>query len=543
MNSSPSWHKHAIFYAIEVATFCDANYDGIGDFVGITKKLDYLKELGVSCIWLLPFYPSGQRDNGYDVTDYCSVDPNYGMLSELKDLIKEAHKKGIRIIIDLVVHHTSNLHPWFQKARENHRSDYRDYYIWQKEIPKGDFPEDRPAFPDVDSSVWTYDGVAKEFYYHRFYRFQPDLNIKNPLVQEEIFSIIEFWLKLGIDGFRVDAAPLLFDRKGGIEETTFENPGQFLENMHAFIRKINPEAVLLAEVDISEKKTDQFFSEQGRMDLIYNFLLNRYVFLSLARGEAYSIKEELARLPVPPRNAQWVNFLRNLDELNISRLSQIEKENIYTAFGPNPEDQIYNRGIRKRLATMFNGDMRRIKMAYSLLFSLPGATLLMYGDEIGMGDNLKIPEREAVRIPMQWEDSINAGFSRLPEKALFRSALSDGHFGYRKVNVRSAIEDKNSLFYHMKKLCQIQIHHTEIGEGGYSIIANTPSAVFAISYHSPKGKLIILHNLSDQPQVVQLPELYKIDYDEILNDGMYAGKEGLTINLNGYGFRWLVVKG
>src|SRR6185437_1502470 len=311
---------------------------------------------------------------------------------------------------------------------------------WTKEIPEKNHEEDSPAFPNVEAGVWKFDAVAKEFYFHRFYHFQPDLNIANKKVQEEIFTIAEFWLKFGIAGFRIDATRLLFARKGK-DGTEVSNAKEFLNSLHTFIKKINPEAIMLGETDIESKEIDFYFGNGKRIHLLYNFLLNRYIFLSFARQNANFMSKELQSLPTPPLNAQWVNFLRNVDELNIDRLTQREKGDIFSAFAPAAYMQIYNRGIRRRLAPMFDGDLRRLKMAYSVIFSLPGAVLFVYGEEIGMGEDMSLPERESVRIPMQWDSSKNAGFSLVNPKGLLRSVLSEGPFRYQSVNVLDQEKD------------------------------------------------------------------------------------------------------
>lgn len=536
------WYKNAIFYGIEVKTFYDGNGDGIGDFSGLTQKLDYLAYLGITCIWLLPFYPSGGRDNGYDVTDYYSIDPNYGTFDEFRTFIKEAEKRNIRVIIDLVVQHTSNLHPWFLEARSVPQSKYRDYFIWTKEIPEEHYPEDQPAFPSVEAGVWRFDALAKEFYFHRFYHFQPDLNIANRRVQEEIFNIVEFWLKLGIAGFRIDATKLLFARKGK-EGTEVTNAEEFLNSLNTFIKKINPEAIMLGEADIEPSEISFYFGNGQRMHLLYNFLLNRYLFLALARGDAEPMCRELQLLPKPPLKAQWVNFLRNLDELNLDQLTPEEQKEVYDTFAPKREMKIYNRGIRRRLAPMFNGDMRRLKMAYNLIFALPGAAILVYGEEIGMGDNLDLLEREAVRIPMQWDDALNAGFSTVNPKGLVRLVLSEGHYGYQSINVTLQKQDEGSLLHHIRHLVAIRKLHQEIGHGVYKMVAIKPASIFGIAHEFEGDITIVIINLSAKPVHVQLTEYKNAELEEFFSDGVYFQEEkGTAIPLNGYGYRWFKVK-
>jgi maltose alpha-D-glucosyltransferase/alpha-amylase len=533
-----SWHKHAVFYGIEVKTFFDGNGDGIGDFVGITKKLDYLEKLGVTCIWLLPFYPTSSRDNGYDITDYMAIDPDYGTLDEFKQMVKEAHKRNIKVIIDLVVHHTSNLHPWFLEAKKSKKSPYHNYYVWTEKIPKENTPDAVSAFPRIEAGVWRFDGTAKAFYFHSFYYFEPDLNIANKKVEEEIFSIVEYWMKTGIDGFRIDAATMLFERKG-LDGTEVKNAAVFLESLQAYIKKVQPEAILLAEADVSAEKIGFFFGEGNRMNLLYNFLLNRYIILGLAHEEATPIIDEFKKLPVPPESAQWVNLLRNLDELNIQQLTPEEQKDVYAAFGPDKNMQIYGRGIRRRFAPMLNGDLRRINMAYNLIFSLPGAVMMVYGEEIGMGDFLDLPERESVRVPMQWDISVNAGFSKVDPKGMIRMVLNEGPYRYKKLNVQIAEQNEASLLNHIKHLIKIQHTHPEITHGTYSILEPAQKSVFGMFYHLEKDKTIVLTNLSKEPCSVSLKDLADSHFEEFFADSKYNKKvDPNTISINGYGYRW-----
>jgi maltose alpha-D-glucosyltransferase/alpha-amylase len=376
MKTKDRWYENATFYAIDMEAFADGNGDGIGDFAGLTDRLDYLEGLGVDCLWLLPFYLSPNRDNGYDVADYYGVDDRHGTLGEFVEFVREADRRGIRVIVDLVVNHTSDQHPWFQQARSDPDSEYRDYYVWREDPPDDPDPHRGPVFPGEEDAVWSYDEEAEAFYYHRFYHFQPDLNTANPDVREEIRKIMGFWLQLGVSGFRVDAATLMIDNKGGLESTKLEDPHGVLKDMRHFV----------------ERRGDE-------MNVLLNFLLDAYLVLALAEQEAEPIRKVLDLLPDPPAECQWANFLRNYDELNVGRLPPEDQQNVFEAFAPDEEMRIYGRGIRRRLASMLEGDRDRIELAYSLLFSLPGTPLLIYGDEIGMGDDLSLPGRGAGSDP------------------------------------------------------------------------------------------------------------------------------------------------
>lgn len=540
--SSEVWYKNAIIYGIDVEVFADGNGDGIGDFVGLIGKLDYLKDLGVNCIWLLPFYPSSNRDNGYDIVDYYSIDPRFGHIRDFERFVKEAKKREIRVIIDLVIHHTSDEHPWFQEAKRSVLSKYRNFYVWTEKIPSGKQPS--PAFPGVEKSVWEYEKNTRSYYFHDFYKFEPDLNIVNPVVRQEIFNIMEFWLSFGITGFRVDAATMLFDRKG-IKGTELKDSGDFMEKMHAFVTSRNPEALLLGEADVKDGKIEHFFGDGNRMSLLYNFLLNRYLFLSLAQENADGAEERLATLPQPPRNAQWVNFLRNNDELNINQLESWGRKIVFETFAPEKRMKIYNRGIRRRLAPMLNGDKKRILMCFSLLFSLPGAPLFMYGDEIGMGENLALKERASVRTPMQWNSEKNAGFSEGYPTIPNRRVICTGHFKYQNVNVHDEDNDPDSQLNVIKKMIAVRKLHSEIGCGEYKILESDSPQIFALHFEWKGKEILLCNNLSHRDLNFGVKEMYGRQILEFFSDGVYEKKETTAsdIYINGYGFRWFEVEG
>ncbi|WP_433631340.1 alpha-amylase family protein [Halomicrococcus sp. NG-SE-24] len=390
-----SWYQDATVYSVDLKAFRDADGDGIGDFQGLTESLDYFSRLGIDCIWLLPFYPTPGRDNGYDVMDYYGVDSRLGTLGDFVEFVRAAESRGIRVVVDLVVNHTSDQHPWFQAAREDPDSKYRDFYLWADEEP--DLHPDRgPIFPGEEDHVWSYDEAADAYYYHRFYHFQPDLNVANPAVREEVKKIIGFWLELGVDGFRIDAAGLLTQTKG-LAEGPLDDPHGFLREMREFVSRRRSDAVLLAEADRPPAELGEYFGDGDEMHLLLNFQLNARLVLALARGESAPLAYVLDELPDPPEGAGWANFLRNLEELNIGALTEAEQADVYEAFAPDEDMRIYDRGIRRRLAPILDGDRDRIELAYSLLFSLPGTPVVVYGDEMGMGEDLNQPGRFAVR--------------------------------------------------------------------------------------------------------------------------------------------------
>ncbi|NEU58083.1 alpha-amylase family protein [Halorussus sp. MSC15.2] len=517
MGTKDHWYENATFYAIDVEAFADGDDDGVGDFEGMADRLDYLESLGIDCIWLLPFYPSPNRDNGYDVTDYYGVDDRHGTLGDFVEFVRETDRRGLRVIVDLVVNHTSDQHPWFQKARKDPDSKYRDYYVWQEDPPDDPDPHRGPVFPGEEDTVWSYDQAAEAFYYHRFYHFQPDLNTANPDVREEIRKIMGFWLELGVSGFRVDAATLMIDNKGGLESTRLDDPHGVLRDMRHFVERRGDDAILFAEADDApDRLGDYFGSTRGRrspdadsgsdvehdegdeINVMLNFLLDAYLVLALAEREAEPIREVLDILPVPPEGGQWANFLRNYDELNIGRLPEADQQRVFEAFAPDEEMRIYGRGIRRRLAPMLDGDPDRIRLAYSLLFSLPGAPLLVYGDEIGMGDDLSLPGRNAVRTPMQWSSGKNGGFSSADREQLVRPVVSGGEYGYETVNVADQRGDPDSLFQWFSRLNRLRSECPEIGHGDCEVLDADDPAVFAHRMTSDHGQVVAVHNLGEE---------------------------------------------
>lgn len=491
------WERTAIIYGVDVARFADSDGDGIGDFRGLRHRLDYIADLGASCLWILPCFPSAMRDNGYDVDDYYAVHPALGSLDDFVDLIAAARERGLRVLLDLVVNHTSDRHPWFQAARRDPRSRYRDYYIWRREPP----PEEaRKAtiFPGEETTTWTYDAVARAHYHHRFYRFQPDLDAANPQVCEEIKRIMDFWLSFGVAGFRLDAASHLIEQKGH-PETEPQNRHGLLRDLFGYLRSRRPDGALMAEADVLPERLPDFVSHADQVNLMLNFLLNNHLWLAFATGNAQAIDRGLVQLPAWPGRGQWANFLRNLDEADLEQLSEGERTAVMGAFAPDESMRIYGRGIRRRLAAMLGGDPRRLRLAFGLLFSLPGAPVLVYGDEIGMGDNLSQAGREAVRPPMQWSAAENGGFSSAPRERLAAPTIEEGDFAFRRVNVAAQQADPGSLLHVVRRLARLYRDHPEIATGACERVETGSTSAWGRVYRGASARLLVLHNLSERP--------------------------------------------
>jgi maltose alpha-D-glucosyltransferase / alpha-amylase len=543
MEMTASWYKNAIIYALDVELFLDADGDGVGDFQGLIERLDYLSGLGVTCIWLLPFYPTPNRDDGYDVADYYGVDPRLGTLGDFVVFIREARQRGIEVIVDMVVNHTSDQHPWFQAARRDASSRYRDYYVWAEKPPAVE-RRGSPVFPGEQVANWAHDTEAGAYYWHWFYEHQPDLNTGNPAVREEIKKILGFWLELGVSGFRIDAAPFLFKRKG-IAGSYPADPRRFLQELRSFLSTRSAEAVFLAEADVTTDELSFFLGDGDRMHLLFNFILNNYLFLALAEENAEPLTRALAALPLCPEPCQWANFARNHDELNLDKLSSQEREKVFEAFAPDPGMRIYGRGIRRRLPPMLAGDRRRLELVYSLLFSLPGTPVLRYGEEIGMGDDLSLAGRMSVRTPMQWSSEENAGFSAARPEQLVRPAIREGEYGYETLNVDAQRRDPGSFLNFMLRLIRTRKECPEFGFGQLTVVETGDPHVFAHSCEWKGGMAMAIHNLSREPRTVTL-KLAEEDVKhmvDLIGDRMYQRIESATpeIRLEGYGYRWLRV--
>jgi maltose alpha-D-glucosyltransferase / alpha-amylase len=509
------WFKNAVIYCLEVDVFKDGNGDGIGDFIGLRQGLSYLAGLGVSCIWLLPFFKSPDRDDGYDVMDYLSVDPVLGDLGDFAAFMDEARDHGIRVIIDLVVNHTSNQHPWFQLARRKDPK-YFDYYVWRTDAPGK--TADQVAFPGKQSGVWQYDRLAKAYYFHRFYSYQPDLNTANPAVREEIKKILGFWAALGVSGFRVDAAPFVISAKGADADKHPHESYEFLHEFREFLRWKTGDAILLAEANVAPEQLTDFFGPEGqRMNMLLNFYVNPHLFLAIAQQSPEPLVRSLRALPQIPAACHWAYFLRNHDELDLSRLAEPEKEECFRKFAPKKEMQLYDRGIRRRLAPMLDGDLARTLLAYSLIFTIPGTPVFWYGDEIGMGEDLSLEERNSVRTPMQWSGERNGGFSTAPKEHLRRPVISRGKFSFRKVNVQALRREPGSLLNRLERMIRTRKEFPEFGTGTYRILeTDRPKTVFAHACEDDAGSAVLaIHNLSNAAEKVSI-RLWKNEFDHIV---------------------------
>ena len=530
------WYKNAIIYSLNVGTFMDSNGDGIGDFVGLMRRLDYLAGLGVTCLWLMPFQTSPRRDDGYDISDYYSVDPSFGSLGDFVDFTHEARQRGIRVIIDLVVNHTSNKHPWFLEARRDKRSRYRDFYVWSDKKPKN--AHTGMVFPGVQKTTWTYDREARAYYFHRFYDFQPDLNTANPEVMAELRKVMGYWLQLGVDGFRMDAIPFVIERQGAGAK-----PGlhySMLRDMREFIQWRRGDAMILAEANVLPKTNVHYFGEDGdRMHMLFNFQVNQAVFYGLATADTRPLVRALEATRERPVNAQWGHFLRNHDELDLGRLTEAQRARVFEAFGPDKDMQLYHRGIRRRLAPMLNGDRRRLELAYSLLFALPGTPVIRYGDEIGMGDDLRLPERNCARTPMQWSTEPQAGFSRA--KKLTLPVISRGPYSYERVNAADQRADSDSLLNWTERMIRMRKEVPEIGWGDFKVIDAGQPGVLALHYRWRNDEVLTIHNLRDDsvPARVHLPgEGGKTIVSLFTHERSVNERGRHEIMLKPYGYAW-----
>jgi len=536
------WFKEAVIYCLQVETFLDTTGDGMGDLRGVIARLDYLARLGVTTLWLNPIHASPRRDDGYDVTDYYSVHPQIGSLGDFADLVNEASSHGIRVMIDLVVNHTSNEHPWFQSARSDPKSPYRDWYVWSDERP-ADIRQG-VVFPHHQATTWTRDRKAERWYFHRFYDFEPDLDSANPHVHDELLRIIGFWLQLGVAGFRMDAAPFVIERVHANSEGTKDF--ELLRRMHEYASWRRGDAVFLAEANVPRDELPEYFGNADRLHMLFNFQLNQRLFLALAREEAAPLRQGVTDTPTIPPACQWATFLRNHDEIDLSGLTPDERADVFDAFGPDPSMQLYDRGIRRRLAPMLDGDRRRIELAYSLLFTLPGTPVIRYGEEIGMGDDLSLPERDAIRTPMQWNAGENGGFSTAPRRALVRPPINDGSFGYEHVNVSDQRRDANSLLSWMERAVRTLRECPEFGTGTPRVVdVRGRPGVFAISYDAPSGAMLAVNNLSGRAVTVDLgpqPEQQGQAPGEVFSAAAHRDPVGDTlekIRLAPYGYRWI----
>jgi maltose alpha-D-glucosyltransferase/alpha-amylase len=537
-DASAPWYESAVIYQIPVALFNDTKGNGWGDLRGVTERLDHVAELGADAVWLGPFYRTPYVDGGYDVVDHLDVSDRFGTLEDFKDLMARAGELGLEVILDLVVQHTSDEHPWFRQACRDPGSPYRDYYVWTDE------PYDAvvdPVFPTVEESVWSWQEDAGRYYRHTFYHHEPDLDIANPDVLAEIDRIMEFWLDLGVAGFRVDAVPYLVLQAA--EADGREEGFWLLEHMREALRRHRPDGVLIAESDVEPEQYAAHFGPGDRCTMLLDFWLNNHLFLSLARGEAEPLHRALAEQPTPPQGCQYAIWLRNHDELDLERLSDAEREEVMAAFAPDPQMQAFGRGIRRRLAPMLS-DPRQRKLAIFLLCALPGTPVLLYGDEIGMGDNLELPDRASVRTPMQWSDAVNAGFSDAEPIQMVHPVIDRGPFGFRNVNVAAQLEDPESLLRTLQRMFAVRKQHGPYHTTAATTVLLEAPEVFGIRYDNGSGSSLLLANLSSSRIDVTMPEEHREDWQETIADHAYDDSpKGSTLHLHGYGYRWLTLAG
>ncbi|WP_250125590.1 alpha-amylase family protein [Chroococcidiopsis sp. CCMEE 29] len=539
------WYKNAVIYCIDIETYMDSNGDGVGDFQGLTQRLDYINGLGVTCIWLMPFYPSPNKDNGYDVTDYYNVDPRLGTLGDFVEFTRQAHERGIRVIVDLVVNHTSDQHPWFQAACKDRNSKYRNYYIWSEEKPED--AEEGIMFPGIQDTTWTYNEEAGAYYFHRFYDHQADLNVTNPEVREEIHKIVGFWIALGVSGFRVDAAPYFIEIRGE-DRADVEDPFLYLKEIRNFLSWRRGDAILLAEANVPAKDITQYFGDGDMMQMLFSFIVNQNLILALAREKAEPLIQALKALPEIPEIGQWAQFIRNHDELTLDQLSDAEQDEIAAQFAPDKDKMwIFGRGIRRRFAPMVNGDQRRLQLAYSLMLTLPGTPVINYGEEIGMGDDLSLEERQPARTPMQWSSEPNAGFSTALADQLVLPVITEGEYSYKHVNVIVQRCDPKSLLNWMERAIRMRKECPEFGWGKWQIIETGNPSVLAHRCEWHKGVVIAVHNLSSEACNVSL-ELEDDDAQhltDLVENQSYKvpDDDSHHLQLEGYGYRWFRVGG
>jgi maltose alpha-D-glucosyltransferase/alpha-amylase len=534
------WYRNAIIYCLDVEKYMDGNGDGIGDFEGLSARLEYLAGLGVTCVWLLPFYRSPNRDNGYDVSDYYSVHENHGSLGDFVEFMNHARALGIRIIVDLVVNHASKEHPWFQHARRNPDSPFRDWFVWSKKRPadhnKG------MVFPGVQKTTWTLDRVAKQYYFHRFYEFQPDLNTRHPAVRAEIYKIMGFWLELGVSGFRMDAVPFLVEKKGA--DVEHQQDFWLLQEMRNFLQWRAGDAVMLAEANVPPEESEQYFGSHGdRLQMLLNFPVNQRLWYALATADIEPLQWAIRATQNAPPDATYVQFLRSHDECDLGRLTEEQRQAVFAACGPKKNMQLYNRGIRRRLAPMLNGDRRRLELALSLLFTLPGTPMLQYGDEIGIWDDLSLPERECARTAMQWSADSYGGFSRSTDVAV--PIVGDHEHGYKELNVAGQYRVTTSLLNWTERRIRARKQLPEIGWGECTVLSVETPSVLVLRYEWRNVAFVAVHNFADKPQTVHFDvrtdhagEMFDV-FDQNHSRADASGQH--RVRLQPYGHRWFRV--
>ncbi|MCI0572475.1 MAG: maltose alpha-D-glucosyltransferase [Myxococcaceae bacterium] len=542
--ADPLWYKKAIIYELSIRAFQDSNADGIGDIPGLIERLPYLQDLGVNCLWLLPFFPSPLRDDGYDIADYYSVNPDYGNVEDFRRLLDEAHRRGIRILVELVVNHTSDQHAWFQEARRDPASPKRSWYVWSDTDEL--YREARIIFLDTERSNWTWDPVGKQYFWHRFFSHQPDLNYDNPEVQEEILNVMRYWLRMGVDGFRVDAVPYLFEREG----TNCEN----LPETHAFLKRLRatldeefgPGRVLLAEANQWPADVRKYFGDGDEFHMGFHFPVMPRLFMAIRREERTPIVEIMQQTPDIPDNCQWANFLRNHDELTLEMVTDEDRDYMYQEYAHDPRMRI-NLGIRRRLAPLMENGRRRIELMHSLLFSLPGTPVLYYGDELGMGDNIYLGDRNGVRTPMQWTGDRNASFSRADSMRLFAPLITDPVYGYQSVNVEAQERVKSSLLQWVRRLVRVRQRYPGFALGSLDFLHPANRRVLAFTRTYEGMTLLVVSNLSRfaQPAELDLSTFEGVFPVELIGETPFPciTERPYQLSLGPYMFLWFRLDG
>jgi trehalose synthase len=535
--TSDLWWKDAVLYCLDIETFLDYDGDGCGDITGLTERIDYLAGLGVSCLWMMPFYPSPRLDDGYDITDFYGIDGRLGTPGDFAELIRTAGDRGIRVIADLVLNHTSDRHPWFRSARSSRESPHRDWYVWSDEKPEE--PPGGVVFPDKEDSNWAWDEQSRAWYMHRFYSHQPDLNVATAAVRDELAQVVGYWLDQGLAGFRVDAVPFLLEPVG-LPEGAIVDPHELLRDMRRYLNRRRGDAILLGEVNLPPADLRQFFGDEDgdELHMAFSFPVNQAMYLALARGEAAPVARALRALPEIPEDCQWANFVRNHDELTLDKLSEDERAEVFAAFGPEPHHQLFGRGLRRRLPSMLDADERRMRMVYSLAFSLPGTPVLFYGEEIGMAENLDIEGRMSVRAPMQWSAERNGGFTTGGEPV---RPLVAGRFGPDRVNVARQRRDADSLLNWMERLIRRRRECPELGWGRGTLLDVADPALLAHRVDSDDSAIVAVHSFAGSPRRAIFPVGDDVEAAvDLFADEQLEPKAGaLEVPLDAYGHRWL----
>ncbi len=551
----PHWYKRAVFYEVLVRGFFDANGDGTGDLQGLTSRLDYLQWLGIDCIWLLPIYSSPLRDGGYDIADFMTVLPEFGNIGHFVEMVDEAHKRGIRVIADLVMNHTSDQHPWFQASRHDPDGPYGDFYVWSDADDK--YRGARVIFVDAEQSNWTYDQARGQYYWHRFFSHQPDLNFENPRVQEAMVEVLRFWLDLGIDGFRLDAVPYLYEREGTNCENLKETH-EYLKRIRAEVDRLYPDRVLLAEANQWPADVVQYFGDEetggNECHMAFHFPLMPRIFMAVRREQRYPISEILAQTPAIPEKCQWGIFLRNHDELTLEMVADDERDYMYVEYAKDPRMKA-NIGIRRRLAPLLDNDRNQLELFTALLLSLPGSPVIYYGDEIGMGDNIWLGDRDGVRTPMQWTPDRNAGFSSCDPARLYLPVIMDPIYGYQAINIEAQQHNAGSLLNWIKRMIEIRKRHAVFGLGTYEELSSSnPSVLAFVRVYDPSGnvrtggglegadRILCVNNLSRFPQPVELDlrRFKGVTPIECMGGVRFPpiGELSYLLTLPGHGFYW-----